>query len=250
MIDRHAALAVMGNHEFNAIAYHTKVPGTDNYFREHTDKNRGQHEETLNQLAPEELSEFIEWFRTLPVAIDLDGLRVVHASWDREAIDIINEGLAQYGGFSAEFLREATNNDRPTKLFQAVEDVLKGKEADLPSGMHFFDKDDHKRHRVRIRWYESPEGKTIRDYALPSEKHVPTDLIPAGSMTTKPYPRTDPPVFFGHYWLEETRPSILAANVACLDYSVAKGGFLCAYCWSGEQELSNDNFDWIGKPAT
>jgi hypothetical protein len=30
--------------------------------------------------------------------------------------------------------------------------------------------------------------------------------------------------------------------VACLDYSVAKGGFLCAYRWNGEQKLRNENF--------
>lgn len=34
----------------------------------------------------------------------------------------------------------------------------------------------------------------------------------------------------------------LADNVACLDFSVAKGGFLCAYRWNGEQKLSNENF--------
>ena len=37
----------------------------------------------------------------------------------------------------------------------------------------------------------------------------------------------------------------LADNVACLDFSVAKGGFLCAYRWNGEQKLSNENFVWV-----
>ena len=61
-----------------------------------------------------------------------------------------------------------------------------------------------------------------------------------------PYPTTAKPVFVGHYWLSAPRPEILADNVACLDYSVAKGGFLCAYRWHGEQKLSNDNFVWTG----
>lgn len=43
------------------------------------------------------------------------------------------------------------------------------------------------------------------------------------------------------------RPELLAENVACLHYSVAKGGFLCAYRWNGEQTLSNENFVWAGK---
>ena len=29
-------------------------------------------------------------------------------------------------------------------------------------------------------------------------------------------------------------------------YSVAKGGFHCAYRWQGEQKLSNENFVWVG----
>jgi hypothetical protein len=49
-------------------------------------------------------------------------------------------------------------------------------------------------------------------------------------------------VFVGHYWLEDKAPSILASNVACLDYSVAKNWFLSAYRHDGEQTLSNKNF--------
>lgn len=41
------------------------------------------------------------------------------------------------------------------------------------------------------------------------------------------------------------RPAVLADNMACLDFSVAKGGFLCAYRGNGEQKLSNDNFVWV-----
>ena len=44
-----AAVAVMGNHEFNAIAYHTpKQNGS--FYREHNQKNEQQHEATLEQL--------------------------------------------------------------------------------------------------------------------------------------------------------------------------------------------------------
>ncbi|MFM7783332.1 MAG: metallophosphoesterase [Gammaproteobacteria bacterium] len=42
MVDAGAALAVMGNHEFNAIAYATPRPG-GGHLREHTAKNYQQH---------------------------------------------------------------------------------------------------------------------------------------------------------------------------------------------------------------
>jgi hypothetical protein len=60
-----------------------------------------------------------------------------------------------------------------------------------------------------------------------------------------PYPKSAKPVFVGHYWLSAQHPNVLADNVACLDFSVAKGGFLCAYRWNGEKKLSNDNFVWV-----
>jgi hypothetical protein len=58
----------------------------------------------------------------------------------------------------------------------------------------------------------------------------------------EPYPATAKPVFFGHYWLSAERPERLAANVACLDYSVANGGFLCGYRWDGESTLIRESF--------
>jgi hypothetical protein len=60
--------------------------------------------------------------------------------------------------------------------------------------------------------------------------------LAAGELQAAPYPATAKPVFIGHSWLSAQRPALLADNVACLDYSVAKGGFLCAYRWDGEQK--------------
>ena len=51
------------------------------------------------------------------------------------------------------------------------------------------------------------------------------------------------PVFFGHYWLKGD-PHITALNAQCLDFSVAKGGYLSAYRWSGEVELKQENLVW------
>ena len=41
---------------------------------------------------------------------------------------------------------------------------------------------------------------------------------------------------------------LLAANIACLDYSVGKaGGKLVAYQWNGEQLLDSRNFIWTDR---
>jgi hypothetical protein len=44
----------------------------------------------------------------------------------------------------------------------------------------------------------------------------------------------------GRRWV----PELLRHNIACVDWSVAKGGFLCASRWDGEQKLDAGKFVW------
>lgn len=240
MVDSGAAHAVMGNHEFNAIAFHTWNFGK-NYFREHCKKNVGQHCATLDQVP--DILDWVEWFKSLPVTFDLETIRVVHACWDEKDIEVLHRGLDRLGRFTPEFLREALPDDKSGELYLAVEHVLKGKERRLPEGLSYRDKDGHERKTVRVRWFESPVGKRWRDYAFGAEVDFPDDEVPLETLDA-PYPPDAPPVFFGHYWLKAERPEILAPNVACVDYSVAKEGLLVAYRWKGEAKLTTSHFEY------
>jgi hypothetical protein len=131
------------------------------------------------------------------------------------------------------------------KLFAPVETILKGKEARLPDGRYFLDKDQNKRKEIRTRWYLPPQGHTYGSYALQSDAFVCDRPLDASVLAeAAPYPSATKPVFVGHYWLSADRPRVLADNVACLDYSVAKGGFLCGYRWQGEKTLTDQHFVW------
>ena len=131
-------------------------------------------------------------------------------------------------------------------LFGPVDVVLKGEEVKLADGVCFTDKDGHVRTEIRTKWYLPPAGHAYGTYALQSDEIVcPVPLEQAVIDAAAPYPADAKPVFIGHYWLSATRPALLAANVACLDYSVAKGGFLCAYRWDGERKLTNEHFVWV-----
>ena len=238
MIDSGAALAVMGNHELNALAFHTldpKMPGE--HLRPHNEKNSRQHAETMRQVPAGELNSYLNWFRTLPLWLDLDGLRVVHACWDEPRMTKIS------GPITDEFLHSACSPRGD--LFEPVETILKGKEARLPDGATFRDKDGHERTATRVKWYERPDGHTYRTYAMASEPiesdlPLPDEVIQAAV----PYPENANPVFVGHYWLSGRQPELLRQNIACVDWSVAKGGFLCAYRWDGERELDPEKFCW------
>ena len=244
MIDEGAALAVMGNHEFNAIAYFTEDPDRPGeYLREHSARHKRQHQAFLDACQGTALhAELIEWFRMLPMWLELPGLRVVHACWDdvlmqdlRVCFPSINDYLDD------DLLVKASRKGRPE--YEAIETLLKGKEAQLPGDHSFLDKDGHPRHAVRVRWFDG-NARTYKQAFLGPENarsHIPEDPIGADHLLQ--YSHSDPPVFIGHYWLDG-EPELLAPNIACLDYSVAakNGGKLVAYRWDGEERLSNDKF--------
>lgn len=255
MVDSGAALAVMGNHELNAVAWHTpdpEIPGE--YLRPHFsakwgEKNRKQHERFLAEVEhkPDLHREIIDWFLTLPLWLDLPAIRVVHACWHGRFMDWLRPYLADGNklgpGLLPEVTREPENEtekDNATpSLFKAAEALTKGIEIPLPPGHSFFDKDGIERRRVRVRWWDA-EASSYRDAAmLPKDarRQLATELIPQHARVDLP---NDKPIFFGHYWLTGT-PDILSPDATCLDYSAGKGGPLVAYRWDGESRLKQKN---------
>jgi len=243
MCENNAAMAVMGNHELNALAFHTphaEMPGE--FLRRQTPKNIKQHSATLNQLSASELSDALAWFRTLPVALDAENFRVVHACWDAGNLEELRLATEQFGAMTEEFLHHATRENDP--VFEAIERVLKGPEMQLPEGIVLTDKEGNRRKRARIRWFDPVGDVCCGEYCLPAQSlealsvvEIPKSVRPAE------YPQNAPPVFFGHYWFPaEASPSPLRSNIACLDYSVAKNGLLCAYRFNGEACLSPESF--------
>ena len=177
----------------------------------------------------------------MPLWLDIDGLRVIHACWDEKALGTVGHGLNKHGGVTNEFLYSACQ--KGGELFAPIEVLLKGKEGALPEGMSFLEADKHVPTIIRTRWYLPTEGQTYRTYAFQIDE-IPCDepLAPRVIEDAAPYPPTNKPLFIGHYWIPAPSPALLAEDGACVDYGVAKGGFLCAYRWSGETKLSNQNF--------
>lgn len=236
-----SAIALMGNHEYNALCYHTEI-GEDEYLRNHSSKNIAQHCATLVSFGQEGfLKEALEWFYTLPVYWEDASLRVVHACWDPHHLDILRKHLVD-NRFTPEVLPASA--DKKSDFYDAVEVVLKGRELELPKGRSFLDKDDHKREEIRVKWWEHPEGRSYRDYAVKIEKGYEDlhDPVPTDKHIGSIYGDEEKPVFFGHYWLENPTPELQKHNVCCLDYSVAKKGKLVAYRFNGETELNPDRF--------
>lgn len=233
------ALAVMGNHEFNALAYATPDPQTPGrYLRAHSDKNQRQHHAFLSQFSghPQERATCMEWLASLPLFLERPGLRVIHACWSQTLIDRISDRLGPGNTLTPELLIEGTHPG--TTAYTVLEALLKGPEAELPAGASYRDKEGTRRHQVRVKWWIPPRQRSLAELVIgPPDAAAAAAGCPTPALSVDTYPTSACPVFFGHYWLSG-KPAPQTANVACLDYSVAKGGKLVAYRWDGEQRLS------------
>lgn len=244
MVEGGSALAVMGNHEFNAIAWHTEDPDRPGeHLRRHTQKNRGQHYEFLKAVErdPARHASIIDWFLTLPLWLELPGLRVVHACWHQASMNYLAPRLVDGNRLTRDLMPEASRepaDGSELTVFGAIETILKGLEVPLPSGHGGFrDKDGFLRDSVRVKWWD-PAATTFRKAALmPSleREGVPDSPLPAESRVSLD---GGAPVFFGHYWA--TGELAVAPRAVCVDYSIAKGGKLAAYRWNGELELKRE----------
>lgn len=240
MVEQGTAFSIMGNHEFNAICFNTPDPSNSSeYLRPHIDKNIGQHEEFLKAYPDQrERDDVIAWFKTLPLWLDLGGIRAIHACWHEPSMKVI-QGLVNEDNTLTEkgFIESSRKG---SDAYHAVETLLKGVEALLPEGEKFHDKDGNPRYEIRTQWWNK-KADTYAKASLPQgivehlgEQKVPSEARPG-------YSEGAPPLFIGHYWFTG-EPKPLLHNLACLDYSVAKGGSLVAYRWGGEKELSITNF--------
>lgn len=245
MVTAGEAFAIMGNHEYNAICYHTRDPeDSDKWLRSHSNDHRRQHETTLAEIEgdPAAIEEMIGWFRTLPLFLELDGARAVHACWNHRWIDYLAERLGYAARMDHDFL--VASSREGALEHKAVETVLKGAEIELPEGVEFPDKNGKVRREARVRWWASEAPDLAGMVIGPPSLYEATRGIAPTLDSLQAYSPREPHVFFGHYWFTG-EPALQAPNVACLDYSVARNGKLVAYRWDGEDVLDTACFTWV-----
>lgn len=241
MVDNGNAYAIMGNHEYNALAYHHQLPD-GSFIRSHNKRHTSLHQATIDQFndLQDEWKEWLQWFYTLPVFLELDELRAVHACWDSSHINTLKTSLAGTNGslLTPEFLVFSYTEE--SDQYAVVVETLKGKEFPLPEEHYWFNKDGFKRTRNRKKWWVHNPG-TYGDYLIDCPEGLKTTTLDVQGFV---YGAKDLPVFFGHYWMNGV-PEVLADNIVCLDYSVALNGKLVAYRFNGESKVNNKNFIYV-----
>jgi len=182
LVERDRAVCLMGNHEYNLVEWR------------HGGRVRKSNRATIDEFPAnrEGWHRVLEFFETLPIALELPELRIIHAVWHRECIDKVHPVLGAAEEPSLENLtttqwlrahirlespygREGLldhlpddpvphSNDRPHEV------LIKGHEDRADED--FIDADGRKRTKIRATWWN--------------------DLDPRVD--------TEKPVVFGHYW--------------------------------------------------
>jgi hypothetical protein len=248
MVTAGQALCIMGNHEFNALAWSTPAaPGSGRRFvREHSPRHARLIKETLDQFAayPAEWREFLGWFYELPLFIDAGHFRVVHACWDDSLIEPLRIQFAD-GCIDEHFLQAAAVHGSFANT--AFDRLLRGTDMRLPHGMTLTSDDGFTRAHFRTKfWEENPQtyGDIVfQPDALP-ELAAQMPLSESQKTELLKYEADQPLLFVGHYW-RSGKPAPIRNNLACLDYSAVLNGKLVAYRLDQEQRLDARKFVWV-----
>lgn len=244
MCDRGDALCLMGNHELNALYFHSAGPD-DKPLRKHGSKNIAMHQGTLDDFPDHKNPDsewhrvWMPWIKRLPFFLDLGGFRAVHATWHPGMI----ERIAGRNLECPDFFLACSNKGNPEG--EAVEILLKGIEVPLPDPHSFIDHTGEIRKHIRARWWEEVSREhPCCDLVFPRSKQIMDWPVAEEALPLfQPYDSAAPPVFFGHYL--KPADSLLHPerhNVACLDHAAALDGPLVAYRWKGEQVIKPEHY--------
>jgi len=250
MLDAGSAVACMGNHEFNAIAWATEdrdavAEGHLKHYRARNENNYRTHRAFLEAVGNDSPlhKEMVAWFASLPLWLDLPDLRAVHACWHKGHQEALLEHLDDNLVLTEEGLHAVFR--KGTEAYKAAEVVLKGPEILLPPGVSYVDGDGTQRTKTRVRWWQDGH-ESYRSAALVDETtalQLPDDPLPPSSRVELDDGK---PLFFGHYWFSGT-PFLISEKRTCLDFSIVKDGYLAGYLLrAGEQLLSEENLIWAG----
>jgi len=247
MVEHGHAHLIMGNHEYNVLAFCTpsRAGSEHPYLREHTSRNSFIVEETMRQFEPypQEWRDYLAWFLTLPLYQEFEHFRAVHACWDHQ---LISEMKGRYGRnyMDEEFLHASM--DRDSFEGQLVDRLTRGTALKLPEGRSITAKDGFVRHFFRTKfWEKEPE---FYDDIVFQPDPLPEDITEraitkADRKQLLYYGPDEKPLFIGHYWMKGI-PGPITHNIACLDYSAVKYGRLVAYRMDDETRLDPDKFCW------
>lgn len=206
------AFCVLGNHEFRLIQNFVKKPSS-------IDRN---------------LVEFIPWIKSLPFFLEFPQFRVVHAAWHFSSVEKLkNQSVKDDNFIFSTMLPES-------ELKKSVQILLQGIQVTLPQNWSYYDRFGIKREKARMRWWEKERNNINGSNFFPkSEKYIHSSFKKNAELEIEYYPKSEKPVFVGHYCLPPKEPKI-NDNIICVDGCVTCDKVLWAYQYNNDRVINED----------
>ena len=203
------AVAVLGNHEFRLI-----------------------QDAVAGRKVPSEYEPFLPWLRTLPLFIEMETTRMVHAVWHFSSINLLEGKKVSDDAF----IQETMEKKSPYR--KAVSRILSGIKINIPRNLKLIDRFGVERSKGRLKWWMDLKGKPYAECFMSPMKPDIFDLGPSEDELAElePYGKSEKPVFIGHYCLPPYVPK-LSGQVVCLDGCVTCDRILWGYRHQGTQRL-------------
>ncbi|MDD4225287.1 MAG: metallophosphoesterase [Mariniphaga sp.] len=242
MVENGNAYAILGNHEINTIIAHLTDKKNKPLVKPPL-KNFIPVLKTINEFVnyPDEWAGHLKWLRSLPLFLELEDIRVVHACWSDRAIEYLKNNLPP--GKIKKGLFKEIHTHPESELAQNIWLITKGPQFHMPGDLKIINSKGVSSRSFRMRWWENPVGKTFEEISFESKFKLPNYTIPPQiAPSTYPYPEDAPIVFFGHY-CRKNGPHIIKPNICCLDSCIVGSKNLLAYRWNGEKKLTPENLN-------
>lgn len=205
MVDAGRAFMVMGNHELNILRLQKKK---DNAWFFHHAEYEGQR-----PIDPGERDAMLAFFASLPLALERDDLRIVHAAWDGPMVErarAATDTVALFDEARAEIDRDllgrphldehdrklARQNLSPVKLLTSGPEVRSAKPWELDGQLRMQD---------RVAWWHDYDDGPLVVFGHYSRKPVGKDKSASNQMV------------FG---VDAPLDTLNGPNAVCIDYSV------------------------------
>ncbi len=239
MVENKAAYAVLGNHEYNLICYHTRSLGSG-YLKKHNSANRSLLYYTTKAFKdhPDEWDAVMRWIKQLPLFLEFEHFRVVHACWDSRIVKFVRRNLPGHimnEAFLHNSAREGTIEN------EVVGVLLSGIEVPVDKLTTVINSTGKPVDTMRIKWWMDPDAIKLSKVAFGEYRIQPDrQLTKKERASFVPYPENKRPVFIGHYCLKG-EPGLQSPNICCVDYCYCRKGHLVAYRMEGESRLKQEN---------
>lgn len=238
MVEHGSAKAILGNHEYYVISFYSINPLTQQPFKQRTPELIEYRRAFMHDYPfdGDDTDDIIEWLKSLPLFLEMDEFRVVHAAWDKQTIRQLRRYVDHQGRLKRHHWHAALTAGSPLK--ETVTRLLQGVYISIPKekASKKIIPSDHSSKRYRLYWWKTQFSawKQIicaRKY-LERFEDVP---LPSNMLTQYYYDPQQPPLFLGHYWFKG-KPQLIQKNIACVDYSACVGGTLTAYVWNQQDK--------------